>query len=157
MEDASLVASADPVRRRLGLMTYSPLPTWSGGTTYVLPIDPSGKPASGFEALVAAPSELSRPHDACGPQAAWDRGEQNKRRGFELWVDGKQQLALQAEGVVVRERLSATGACLDRIMLLAASNALQLDASTGRALWLRIESDSKPAQRRELRCTLEWP
>jgi hypothetical protein len=162
LEDAALVATADPARRRLGLMTYSPLPTWSGGTTYVLPIDPSGRPASGFEALAAAPSELARPHDACTTSgfanvgALWDRGEQNKRRALSLWVDGKEVLATQAEGVVFRERLSATGACLDRVTMMAPQHALQLDLSAGRALWLRAEGDGKPAMRRELACTLEW-
>lgn len=157
LEDSALVATADPARRRLGLMTYSPLPTWTGGTTYVLPIDPSGRPASGFEALSAAPSELARPHEPCGAQAAsWDRGEQNKRRTLEIWLDGKQALATQADGVVLRERLSASGACLDRVTLLSPQSALQIDGASGRALWLRVEADGKPATRRELVCGLEW-
>jgi hypothetical protein len=155
-EEASLVASADPLSRRLGLQTYSPLPTWSGGTTYVLPIDATGRPASGFEALAAAPSELAKPHEACAPQGVfWDRGEQNKRRGLALWIDGKLALETQADAVL-RERLSATSTCLDRITLLAPANALQIDLAAKSALRLWTEEDGKKGFRRELACSLEW-
>ena len=157
--EGGLVATSDPGRGRFGLSVRSPLPTWQGGSVYALPIQPDGKPMGSFEKLVAGASDLARPTAACSPTiSAWDRGEQNQSRTLHLSIDGKPATLLVGYGTVLRERLSATEACLDRLTVIGAHAAFQLDPASGRAVLLAIDDkDDKVGHKTELQsCAVEW-
>ena len=152
----SVVGTIDAVRGRFGLATYSPLPTWDGGTTYVMPLRADAQPIGAFEPLGPSPSELARPDRPCAANAAgWDHGDTHKTRTVALTLGGT-TTTLSGDGATIRERLTSSGPCLERFTLLGPKAAFQLEPSTGDAVLLSIEADGKKATKQTMRCTARW-
>lgn len=155
--DANVVATLDPVRGRFGLELTSPLPTWTGGATYVLPLDAGAHASGAFESLFTAHSEIGMPKDPCSLVASgWDRGEQNRRRTVLLRIGAGEQIAITSEGATIRERLTSSGACLDRFTIYGDRAAFQLDPSTGHAVYVAVDANFAAGKKQELTCKVSW-
>ncbi len=154
-----LVGTTDATHGRFGLFLSSKVPTFLGGSAFVLPIDANAQPGSGFEPLAGSVAELLRASTACPPTlAAWDRGDTMLRdRPVEIVVDGVSEGTLATDTGVLRTRIHGKGACLERLTAVAPTGTLQWDASTGRATLLRpAVPPTKTASRRALSCSLEF-
>lgn len=155
--ESGALATVDLARGRFGLAVSSSLPTWEGGSLYVLPIRSDATPGGAFEALGPAPTDVSKPEHACSSTSAgWDRGDTARTRAIEIeTATGTTRIA--GQGATIRERVSASGACLDRFTLLSSSSAVQLDPASGEAIWLAISADGKTATKHRYACTdLHW-
>jgi len=154
-----LAATTDATHGRFGLFLSSKVPTFQGGSAFVLPLDANAQVGSGFEPLLGSVPELLRASTPCPPTlAAWDRGDTMLRdRPVEILVDGVSEGTLATDTGVLRTRIHGKGACLERLTAIAPAGTLQWDASTGRATLLRPAiPPSKTATRRALSCSVEF-
>lgn len=156
-DDTALSLTVDPTRGVFGVRSSSRVPSWTEGTSYVLPLGISGSPAGAFEKLVAPTAEISRPTKACGPSAVgWDEADIAQTRVLHVRIDGAEPLVLAALGGALRTRVSSSSVCLDRVTALSRGASFQLDTASGRATLFALETDGKSGKRSELMCSLEW-
>jgi hypothetical protein len=156
--DSIVAATLDLARGRFGVETHSPLPTWTGGATFVLPIDSTSAPSGALEPLAPAATEIhgsrvapsadpriARPGDPCDTtSSAWDRAEQDKRPSLTVRIDGGSPRYINGGSATIRERMTSAGACLDRFTLIAARIAFQFDAPSRRAVLLSLDDPPPP-------------
>lgn len=156
--ESQMAMSVEPVRGAVGVLELTTSPPWTHGAGYVLPIGIDARPAGAFEQLVAATPDVVRPVTACGSATpGWDDGDAAVGRTIALTIDGGAKLLLPTEAGVLRSRMGASDACLERITAWSKRSSFQFDPHTGRAVLYDITPDGKNGRRSELSCTVSWP
>jgi hypothetical protein len=155
-DESRLSLTADRTRGAFAIRATTPAPSWTDGTSYVLPLGTDGKPAGAFEKLIASSVEISRPTAACGVSApGWDEADLDPSRAVHVRIDGAEPASMGLAGAL-RSRLSSSNVCLDRITAMNRNGSFQLDPSTGRAVFYLLDADGKGGKRTELSCTMDW-
>lgn len=155
--ESQLGMTYEPVRGAFGVLELTTAPAWTHGMGYVLPIGTDARPAGPFEQLVAATPDVARPTTACGlTTPGWDDGDAATGRTLTLLLDGTEARAIPTEAGVVRSRMSASDACLDRFTVWSRRASFQFDAHAGHGLLYELLPDGKNGKRSELTCTLSW-
>ncbi|MBI2389200.1 MAG: hypothetical protein HYV09_06250 [Deltaproteobacteria bacterium] len=155
--ESQMGMSVEPVRGAFGVLEISPIPRWTHGTAYVLPLGVDARPSGGFELLLASTPDVARPSRACTASApGWDDADAALGRTLVLGVDSGAPRTIRSMAGVVRSRFGALDACLDRITVLSDRSSFQYDAQSGRATYFALDADGKGAQRTELACTIAW-
>lgn len=156
-DDTRLTLTVDRTRGVFAIRSSTPVPSWTDGTSYVLPLGIDGRPAGAFEKLIAPSVEISRPTSACGVSApGWDEADIAQARTLSLRIDGAEPILLPALGGAIRSRLSSSSVCIDRLTALSRAASFQLDPATGRATYYALDAAGKTGKRSELACTIDW-
>lgn len=155
--ESQMAMSVEPVRGAVGVLELTPLPPWTHGTGYVLPIGSDARPSGAFELLVSSTPDVARPVTACGGSTpGWDDGDATVGRTIAVTIDGGTTLSINTEAGVLRSRMGASDACLERITALSKRASFQFDAQTGKALLFTPAPDGKTSQRHELACSITY-
>jgi len=155
--DPRTVVTIDSTRGAFGLLSLSAVPTWTDGSAYVLPLGLDARPAGAFEPLIGASPEFTRPTKACGPSGVgWDEADVRQTRMLSLAIDNAAPVSFQAVAGAVRTRMSANGACLDRITAIGRTASFQYDALTQRATYYALDPDGKAGKKQDLTCSIAW-
>jgi len=154
--ESQMAMSVEPIRGAVGVLELTTSPAWTHGTGYVLPIGVDAHPAGAFELLAASTPDVVRPANACGSATpGWDDGDATVGRKLSLTIDGTPHL-LRTEAGVLRTRMGASDACLERVTALFKRASFQLDPHSGKALFYELPETSATGRKTELTCTIGW-
>jgi hypothetical protein len=155
VDDAHLAATIDPSHGTFGVSMLGALPSWTGGTVYVLPLAADAHPGAGFSSFPGAVSDIARPTAGCSPSTAgWDRVE-SSWKALSLTIDKEAPIVVQGSAAA-RTRASNAGVCLDRFTIVRADSIFQLDAGARRAIHYALDDGGQTAHRDELSCAFGW-
>lgn len=155
VDDTHLAATIEPTHGTFGVAMLGSLPSWTGGTVYVLPLGEGASPGAGFSSFAGAVSDIARPTSGCTPSTpGWDRVE-SSWKALSLTIDKEPPIVVQGSAAV-RSRASSAGVCLDRFTLVRADSIFQLDAGARRATHYALDDGATTAHRDELSCSFGW-
>lgn len=155
--EAQMAMSVEPSRGGFGVLELTTAPAWTHGTGYVLPLGVDGRPSGAFELLSSATPDVARPTSPCGAATpGWDDGDAAVGRSIALTIDGATPRVFATDAGVLRSRVGALDACLERITVLARRAAFQFDAHTGKAAFFEPSPDGKGALSYALACSIAW-
>jgi hypothetical protein len=155
--ESQMAMTVEPVRGAVGVLELTTSPPWTHGTGYVLPIGVDARPAGAFEQLFASSPDVARPITACASATpGWDDGDATVGRTLSLVIDSAPARVLRTEAGVLRTRIGASDACLERVTALFKRASFQFDPHTGKAVFYELPESGKNGLQSDLSCSVSW-